>query len=158
MQRGFTGGICRLQWVLGIGVRDWRDRDEDMGGWNRRSWCKILHFVVWDVEGQDEIWRMRRQDYWGIDARHGCVGFCRLAGIVQCSGGGRSYRESWACTIRDTGSGTVGPLVPTQMTDFERVWTRSLAHFRRGTETITIECVSFGNACVETMLGVSVEF
>ena len=59
--RGFTGGIGHLQWVLGVGVRGWRDRDEDVGGWNRRSRCKILHFVVWEVEGQDEIPRRRPQ-------------------------------------------------------------------------------------------------
>ena len=77
---GFTGGICRLRCTLVVGtcdwarktsastgVRGWRDRDEDMGGWNQRSRCKILHFAVWDVEGQDEIWPMRRQNYWRTD-------------------------------------------------------------------------------------------
>ena len=87
--RGFTGGIGHLQWVLGVGVRGWRDRDEDMGGWNRRSRCKILHFVVWDVEGQDEIWRMRRQDYRRID------GLVRVADRNDRSRTRRTMRACW---------------------------------------------------------------
>ena len=71
-----------------MGVRGWRDRDEDMGGWNRRRWCKILHFVVWDVEGQDEIWPMRRQNYWGTDG---------LIRVVDSSNRTRTRRTMRQC-------------------------------------------------------------
>ena len=41
---------------------------------------------------------------------------------------------------------------------FSRVWTESLAHTRRGNETVTTECVSICNACAESTDGVSVRF
>ena len=59
-----------------------------MGGWNRRSRCKILNFVVWDVEGQDEIWRMRRLDYRGIDG---------LVRVVDRNDRSRTRRTMRAC-------------------------------------------------------------
>ena len=76
-----------------MGVRGWRDRDEDMGGWNRRSRCKILHFVVWDVEGRDEIWPMRRQNYWGTD------GLIRVVDSSNRTRTRRTMRQYWFLAV-----------------------------------------------------------
>ena len=55
---------------------------------NRQEALAEKHFVVWDVEGQDEIWRMRRQDYWGIDG---------LVRVVDRNDRSRTRRTMRAC-------------------------------------------------------------